>query len=607
MKQFITLLSILLLSNTFGQNALNFDGTNDYVQTTFEGVFGTTNRTFEAWVFVDVDAPATNLAITDYGLNAVGSRNTFMVNGGRGLSFISGGLDANIGSDADIVPEGVWTHVAFVLNSGTGYLYMNGIEVGTGSLTTVDTPEGHTDLRIGQRIPGGSILFNGAIDEVRIWNIARTADEILADMNAELCEKSENLVAYYRFNEGTAGGVNTGVTVLPDLIDGNNGDLLNFSLDGIESNWVEGADLPAGFSLAEQDVTLCVGESLVVGESTYTETGEYVDILPSALTGCDSILTTNLTVLDEIEFTQEITLCLDEVLIVGESEYSEAGEYTDILTSATGCDSTVFTSLSYYGEIEFTQSVVLCPGEVLTVGESEYDVAGDYIDVLTTPAGCDSTVYSALTYYEENELIQDIVLCEGESVTIGESTYSEPGEYTDVLVSEVTGCDSTITSTITITILDLSSTTEGLTITSNQDGAMYQWVDCNNDYLPFDGATDQSITVDENGEYAVIVTIGECSDTSECTLIDNVGLDDFDTESNLSLYPNPANERITIQSNYTGEFTVTVYGMLGKSYGGQIYTQNTVELDIHHLPAGSYIILFHGVNDKIERLRFVKQ
>lgn len=121
------IVSIIITSHSvFAQNGLDFDGTNDFVQTTYAGVLGTANRTFEAWIFVNSSAPATNLAILDYGLNAVGSRNTFLVTGSRGISYISGGTNANIGSTNSLILDNQWTHVAFVLNNGTGFLYVNG-------------------------------------------------------------------------------------------------------------------------------------------------------------------------------------------------------------------------------------------------------------------------------------------------------------------------------------------------------------------------------------------------------------------------------------------------------------------------------------------------
>ena len=179
---------------------MNFDGTDDYVQTTFSGVFGTTPRTFEAWIKLPV-APNGTECITDYGLNAVGSRNTFIVNGSGFIGYISGGTNANITATVATVPIGSWVHVAFVYDGTNGFLYQNGVQVGTGSLTTVNTPTGATDFRVGQRVPGGSIPFNGNIDEVRVWNVAKTQADLQASMNTELTGNEASLVYYAKFDE----------------------------------------------------------------------------------------------------------------------------------------------------------------------------------------------------------------------------------------------------------------------------------------------------------------------------------------------------------------------------------------------------------------------
>jgi len=138
------LLSVCLLSTLCiqaqTQNALNFDGSNDFVQTTFSGVLGSANRTFEAWIFLNQNAPTSNLCILDYGNNTGGSRNTFAINGSRGLTYLAGGTNGNISSTAGVVPTNQWVHVAFVLNNGIGLFYLNGSEVGTGNLSGVDTP-----------------------------------------------------------------------------------------------------------------------------------------------------------------------------------------------------------------------------------------------------------------------------------------------------------------------------------------------------------------------------------------------------------------------------------------------------------------------------------
>ncbi|WP_405378561.1 LamG-like jellyroll fold domain-containing protein [Nonlabens sp. Asnod3-A02] len=247
MKKKLQLAQIFLLflcttAQSQTQNALSFDATDDYVQTTYAGVTGSANRTFESWIYISPSAPSTNLTILDYGVNAAGARNTFMVNGNRGLSFFSGGTNANLSSSTGVVPVGQWTHVAFVLNNSTGFLYIDGLQVGTGNLSSVDTPTTGIDLRIGRRVPGGTNLtFAGELDEVRIWNVARTQTEISTSMSNEICQSASGIEAYYKFNQGNASASNTTITSLTDSSGLSSGTLFNFALSGTSSNWVSSA------------------------------------------------------------------------------------------------------------------------------------------------------------------------------------------------------------------------------------------------------------------------------------------------------------------------------------------------------------------------------
>ncbi|MCF1423142.1 LamG-like jellyroll fold domain-containing protein [Mangrovimonas futianensis] len=234
----------MLTSNA--QTGLNFDGVNDYIQTPFAGVLGSANRTFEAWIYVPSPGPSINLGILDYGINAAGSRNTFLIKDDNSLRFVSGGSFANLGTDPNTVPLDAWTHVAFVLNNGTGYLYINGVEAISGNLSNVNTPSEYEDVLIGNRVAAAStnnMFFGGQMDEVRIWDIARTGDEIQDAMYTEFCESTSGLVAYYKMNDGISGADNTGATSVNDLVAGNDGVLNNFALTDANSNFVDGVPL----------------------------------------------------------------------------------------------------------------------------------------------------------------------------------------------------------------------------------------------------------------------------------------------------------------------------------------------------------------------------
>jgi hypothetical protein len=77
------------------------------------------------------------------------------------------------------------------------------------------------------------------MDELRIWNVARTASQIQTNMNSTLSAQT-GLVALYNFNQGAVGANNSSVTTATDASgNGNNGTLQNFTLTGNTSNWVQ--------------------------------------------------------------------------------------------------------------------------------------------------------------------------------------------------------------------------------------------------------------------------------------------------------------------------------------------------------------------------------
>ncbi|MEN8928635.1 MAG: LamG-like jellyroll fold domain-containing protein [Flavobacteriales bacterium] len=342
MKKTILLLTSLLIAQfTFSQNGLNFDGANDVVQTTYSGVTGTANRTFEAWIYLAF-TPSANSCILDYGVNAVGARNTFYVNAARRIGFISGGTNANISSGTtNTVPLNVWTHVAFVLDNGTGYLYINGVQAGTGNLSNVNTPTTGTNLRIGNRVTGGNIPYRGVIDEVRIWDMARTQTEIASSMNLEFCIPPANLKAYYQLNQGTAGGTNSAVTTASDnSANSNSGTLTGFALTGTTSNWVLGQNLSGVALISSTSVTSC-GSYTMPNGTVVSTSGTYYDTIGSS-SACDSLDSyvvniTNSTITNVVS----INSCVTYTTPLGNNVNASGTYFDTVATSTFGCDSLI--------------------------------------------------------------------------------------------------------------------------------------------------------------------------------------------------------------------------------------------------------------------------
>ena len=102
---------------------------------------------------------------------------------------------------------------------------------------------------------GTSDFINGQIDEVRIWNVSRSAVDIQSDLHRPLAGSETGLVAYYRFNQGIPEGNNAGLTVLDDeTLNNFDGSLSSFALSGTTSNWVSSAS-QAPFILPATSIT----------------------------------------------------------------------------------------------------------------------------------------------------------------------------------------------------------------------------------------------------------------------------------------------------------------------------------------------------------------
>lgn len=101
---------------------------------------------------------------------------------------------------------------------------------------------------------------------------------------------------------------------------------------------------------------------------------------------------------------------------------------------------------------------------------------------------------------------------------------------------------------VTVNPFPLVSTNTGTgALTVNHAGAAYQWLDCNNNYAPIGGANGQTYSPTVVGNYAVIVTINGCNDTSACVNVTSVGVNEIASDNHLNVYPNPNNGKFTLE------------------------------------------------------------
>ncbi|MEO9534390.1 MAG: T9SS type A sorting domain-containing protein [Crocinitomicaceae bacterium] len=171
-----------------------------------------------------------------------------------------------------------------------------------------------------------------------------------------------------------------------------------------------------------------------------------------------------------------------------------------------------------------------------------------------------------------------------------------PGEYI-VSVQSTGGCTQVDTFTVTEpAVLDLTVTQDKSTLTANATGATYQWIDCAT-MTPIAGATNASYTATSNGDYAVIITDGSCSDTSACSTVSSVGIDQI-KELSVDLFPNPTATESNLKiEGYTGSIKYELYSISGKllyKNSGNIQSTVILPIDLTDFERGVYFLNVEG-------------
>ena len=116
---------------------------------------------------------------------------------------------------------GTWQHFAFVASQSGNYMaiYRNGVQEAYQTGMTPFVPY-NADLTLGTLLDYG-LYFCGDLDEVRIWNVARSQSAIQSTMHRPLVGNEPGLVAYWRLDEGSG-------TITADATgNGNAGTLVN--------------------------------------------------------------------------------------------------------------------------------------------------------------------------------------------------------------------------------------------------------------------------------------------------------------------------------------------------------------------------------------------
>lgn len=347
---------------------------------------------------------------------------------------------------------------------------------------------------------------------------------------------------------------------------------------------------------------LCSGSSITVNGTVYNEANPsgvevFTNVGPF---GCDSTVTINLTFTSSVTSNLNPTLCLGESVTVNGTVYNQAnpnGSETFVNGSVNGCDSIVNISLSYYPAATSSVNQTLCDGESILVNGTTYNQANpNGVEVVSNGSsnGCDSTITVSLSFLPAVSGMQNSTICHSASITVNGTVYDANNPTgTEVFVGgAANGCDSTVNINLTVlAAIDITVANAQPTLSSNQSGASYQWIDCNNGNSPISGATGQTYTATANGSYAVQVTVDNCTETSDCYTVANVGLEENGTNPIL-VYPNPSTGIVNVQFGKQGEeISYSVTAVDGRIVRGlQKVNSSKLLLDLSSESKGVYFL-----------------
>ncbi len=354
----------------------------------------------------------------------------------------------------------------------------------------------------------------------------------------------------------------------------------------------------------------CFGDVFEYRGMTFTESIRYVESLQNNQE-CDSTFILELTIPESDTYSFDLTICSADSLVFADSVIRTPGIYQDTLVSSTGCDSIVVINLTIVDNFELDFDQVICSGDTLFFGGDTITLAGVYIDSLTSRAGCDSLVKIRLNLLDFISSAIDTLLCAGESLRVGNNIYRTSGVFRDTLLGDSGMCDTVIVSRISaldpIVIeelnvqLDVAADTGSITPQLAGGSGLYR-------YRWSTGDTTLAISGVPQGSYTLNVLDDEgCDQPFEILLDETTSLSTSELSS-LLVYPNPTTAGALVQINLpnTDHWKVELYNLLGQHIPiSDIHPEGSFQLP-SGIPTGTYLLqVKHRASGAIRALPLV--
>ncbi len=230
----------------------------------------------------------------------------------------------------------------------------------------------------------------------------------------------------------------------------------------------------------------------------------------------------------------------------------------------------------------------------------DFDPGSGVFEMTSANGNYDTYVQKLYDCISTNTIINEQT-CDSYTSPSGNYTWTSTGVYNDTLISQY-GCDSIITINLIIDTVNISVTQDTSSLTADVSGAVYQWLDCDNNYAIMQGETNQVFYPSADGNYAVEITQNGCTDTSDCYLITLVNVETLANKI-VAVYPNPAHSFLAVYNTATIEY-IEILDVAGRIIKQQTANDKQLLIDVSGLQNGLY---FMRIKNNKRLIRFIKE
>lgn len=349
------------------------------------------------------------------------------------------------------------------------------------------------------------------------------------------------------------------------------------------------------------ELSICQGDSVQISDSTYFTSGVFTHQFES-IQGCDSIVVVDLTVRPTFEVIEFYNLCPGDSIVIGGDIYREIGVFVDSFSTAYGCDS-IITKNIVWNHVTTNNTYQLCSGDSIVINGRIIKENSFLVDTLQKLDGCDSIVLSNVFLNPKYEIDTSFNICKGEGITVGSSMYFNQGSFAEVLNS-VNGCDSIVYFTINITnFIPQFSLSSDTLLAQNIEGASFQWFECINDIpIIINGATLPYLVIPSSGTYSLSATLNDCTYSSDCMEV--IPTSAYDVKYNVyGVHPNPVHSFVSLVAPISTKYRVQ--DTRSQTLMNGVLVSDNQYLEVYHWPAGLYFITLTS-NNQSQTFKIIK-